>query len=1744
MPFSIRRLRKAEVVKYFRLSVMFVLVASMTCLTPLQVQAQPQKKERPRREPKPPRTDAPTIKEDLKPALATMTTPSETLTNVPNKSGFSDVAPSMALPNLDEAKKLKDDKNLPPKIIAKPSTQCGFSDDICKRDKGEKPNKISQITNRLDQMIASNLMPSQSRFENFSYLPSVSAAAMPVMMQPPAQNFGDQLNSRLDSHNRVGQSGEDLHSGNYNWNLPIVSLPGRSGMDLGLSLSYNSLVWNKSGNTVFYDKDNGFPSPGFRLGFPVLEPATYNAVTNKTSILMILPSGQRIDLRQVGTSNFYESADSSYFQLETNYGAQTMYLRASDGTQLRFQQQVGGYKCNQIKDSNGNFITVTYTSFGKINTITDTLGRVLNFAYDSFYHLTDITQIWNGQSHLWAHFDYANITINTNFAGGIYYNNGPANNEQISVLSRVVTNDGAPYVFVYNTYGQATHFWRYGAENNQRACVGYLMNLPGTGLTDCPRPYLRGEWAVEWFGGWAESIFIFDASGSSGEMYAPNGTVYKEFFATTGWQKGLPTSSETWAGGVKRKWTTTTWTQDDTNLSYQKNPRPTETKVFDEVGNQRRVTTGYRTITLPSGGSFTVPNKTTEYNADATTAYRSSYTDYEESSNYLNKQILGLPIRSRLYAGDQGATPPTTVNPASKAEYFYDAGGTSLQAMPAAATQHDAAHGGTYRGNATSVRRYDVSNGTYVENKSGYNTAGSVIFTQDGVNNQTDISYTDAFSDNVNRNSFAYPTTVTDPGGNASTIKYNFDFSAVTRTQDPKGAAFTKEYDWAGRLTRQTNLTNQAYTRYSYAASHFYVQSWSTVNDLNAANEFYSITLYDGMNRTRATVEDHPGSIGEQKSVYNVYDNMGRLIMQSNPTEINVNWTPVGDDQTLGYVWKQIAYDWNSRPIATTNTDGTQQLAEYSSCGCAGGAAITVKDEGVTVNGVLKRNKKKITQDVFGRAFKEEAFEWDTATVNSTTISSFNVRDQPTSIKKYEGTNGTFQEILTTFDGHGRVQTSKAPIESSASSFTYDNADRPLTITDARGASVTNSYNSRGLKTGIVYGVPSGVAPTPNVSFAYDSVGNRTQMIDGQGQTDHVYDTLSRLTSESRIFSGVSGAWQLNYEYNLAGDLTSLVDVRNNQTVNYSYHKNGALSSIATPGFGGVTQYATGMQYRTSGATKSTNFGDGYNASTSYNIRQQLTEYKLSTSGGSIAAWSQAQFHQNGSVKFSQNQLDEKFDRAFAYDHQGRLAEAYSGVEARNFNNQVSNPATLAVPYRQNHTYNVWGQTTVRNGKYWSTDDSFTATFTNDRRSGTTYDAAGNVTADASAFIYDAESRNTSVSGGNPYSVTTNSFDGDGEVVKREYLYRNSYPRTYYLRSSVLGGKVVAEIEDYYNGQPIETFVTGSVYIGDMKIASQYISHYNGTRYEYVQFSHDDALTGTKVIAYGYGAAGPMAEFDPRGVSVGFSDPANIPYGYTEPDIPSFFNNPGQTYPEYKCQMDGAPAMCHDVERLLRLDLALVMPNDTFVPIYHHNAPQKKSAPKKRTPIKPRPSRKKQEEQRRATEGTPEPVGQPNTEPAIQTITSRMGLDHYTGRTGTPLRMSFDAIDTSKITVDQFPKTLAELKKGCSDREVEILDTNESRNRLAITTSGDQFYLLGDITLRLNGTLSVKKDCTFSFSGNIRAFDDTYDFNASTHRGWFGEALTWFGRTRVEGTAYQIQIRGEKQINQTGKVPYWSRPWF
>ena len=65
-------------------------------------------------------------------------------------------------------------------------------------------------------------------------------------------------------------------------------------------------------------------------------------------------------------------------------------------------------------------------------------------------------------------------------------------------------------------------------------------------------------------------------------------------------------------------------------------------------------------------------------------------------------------------------------------------------------------------------------------------------------------------------------------------------------------------------------------------------------------------------------------------------------------TEINSSWSPTGDDLTRGWLWQSQEYDWKGRITRTVNTDGTDIIASYDGCGCAGGQLTTVKGENIT----------------------------------------------------------------------------------------------------------------------------------------------------------------------------------------------------------------------------------------------------------------------------------------------------------------------------------------------------------------------------------------------------------------------------------------------------------------------------------------------------------------------------------------------------------------------------------------------------------------------------------------------------------------------------------------------------------------------------------------------------------------------------------------------------------------------------
>jgi YD repeat-containing protein len=1189
-----------------------------------------------------------------------------------------------------------------------------------------------------------------------------------------------------------------------------------------------------------------------------------------------------------------------------------LLVLTKDGTQFRYHQYgtSGDYYCTQIKDRNGNYISATYSSSGRITKVTDTLGREINFNYDIYQNLSSITQNWwrnsptglVNETHTWASFGWDNLTIQTGFYGLTL--SGVQNGQSIPVLKQVGLPDGSYYRFEYTSWGQVSAIKNYEVTNSLFGSVSYNMNT-GAWQTDCPRFTERRDYVRDWNNN-AEAVTYFstfDPSNGFADMTMPDGTLYREYFYNSGWAQGLTYQSEIWSAGVRRKWTTVAWTQDNTSLNYQLNPRPYDISIYDEAGNRKRTYIDYGTTYWQYG----LPYGIWEYHAGGTSPYRVTFYDYNLSQAYLDKHIIGLV--SEIHVSDTQAY-------VAKTRYEYDAGGTYLQATSTNATQHDPAYGTgwTARGNVTSVSRYDVSDITNASKRLttsiGYDTDGSPIFTRDHLGHQSSVSYADSFSDSVNRNTFAYPTTITDADNYSSTVQYNYSMGVASRTQDAKGMVKTFAFDSVGRQERVTNQTSGAYQRWVYTNSTL-VQQFTTIQ--SGAAEAYTYSVYDAAGRMRATGSDHPNSTGGYATTMYVYDVMGRLSQQSNPTEMTGGWIPSGDD-AAGWVWSSQQYDWNGRPTVTTNADGTTTQASYSGCGCAGGEVVTLTGEALAQG----NRRQKIYKDVLGRVVKTEALNWDSS-VYSAVVTSYNTRDQVTNVRQYAGAegSGTYQDTVMTYDYYGRLLTSKAPSQLNPTTYTYNDDGTVNTVTDARQVTQTFSYNARHLVTGISYSAPSGITPTSSVSYSYDAAGNRTGMTDGAGSTSYQYNTLSQLTQETRTFTGL-GSFNIYYSYNLAGQLTSITDPFSS-AISYGYDQLGRVSGVTGTSFGGVTQYAGNIQYRAWGALKHLSYGNNPRSlDITYNSRLQVNRFTIAG-----VMDKQYQYFGDGRLKFTQDLMtsNSKFDRSYSYDHLGRITQALSGLEARGGQSVDGKDR----PYNETFSYDSMNHLTNRTTLYWDHDYSSSDSYVNDRGVGWSYDASGRILGNPYAsYLYDAAGQMISVGVDNS---TTQSFDGDGQRVKtveetfNEYTWQYQYETKYYIRSSMLGGRVITEMNAA--GNKLRTYV----YAGDGVLAWQEQMGSTQT----VTWEMRDASNATLRTTDSGGNLVESRELEPLGANAGLSRP----FVWNPPDKESLLPYPAKYDPTstgVTYNLDGVPVSADQAMQLLHNGGAFLCPENNCGP--------------------------------------------------------------------------------------------------------------------------------------------------------------------------------------------------------------------
>jgi RHS repeat-associated protein len=370
-----------------------------------------------------------------------------------------------------------------------------------------------------------------------------------------------------------------------------------------------------------------------------------------------------------------------------------------------------------------------------------------------------------------------------------------------------------------------------------------------------------------------------------------------------------------------------------------------------------------------------------------------------------------------------------------------------------------------------------------------------------------------------------------------------------------------------------------------------------------------------------------------------------------------------------------------------------------------------------------------------------------------------------------------------TYDSLGRILTAKNP-ESGTISYLYD-ADGNLSQKTSPLANQTGSatqtvsycYDALHRVTGKGYGAQSCPLATPVVSYVYDfganAIGKLSSLTDQAGTASYSYDSLGRLTAETRVISGVSKS--MSYSYNLDSSLKTLTNP-SGAVITYTPDSAGRILSAVDSGSG--INYVTAATYgRDSELTGfvSGNSGTFAGITNAYSYNKRLQPVNMSATAPSQTVYSIGyDFHagngtaatgmDNGNVFGITNYKDTTRNQSFTYDALNRLTSAQNAGT-----NCAANTVNGKTEYWGNsYGYDAWGNLLAKTITKCSAEHlSVTADAHNWIHAPAPdyqYDAAGNMTYDATAslnYTFDQENRLTGAAG---YTYT---YDVDGNRVKK-----------------------------------------------------------------------------------------------------------------------------------------------------------------------------------------------------------------------------------------------------------------------------------------------------------------------------------------------------------------------------------------
>jgi RHS repeat-associated protein len=972
---------------------------------------------------------------------------------------------------------------------------------------------------------------------------------------------------------RAGAAASSANGGSesYNYDTPILSLRGRNGLDVNLTLHYNSAVWttNRTTSTVTgatLNGDRDFPSYGFRLGYGYLE---YDSTDDFYTLTE--EDGSKHKLAYADSIS-YQSDDNTYIRFYPGTGV----LRYRNGFTVFYELIPDASNDNlrrpyQLQDTNGNYISVSYKKnywvsaapvraittaniptgrpindpvwIGQeIDVITDTLGRTIQFAYTT-YRLTSITQ----GSRTWT-FDWdTNYVLKYNFSFSV--TNSPTSNDTThpqKVLIKVTMPNLTKYNFIYGDWAIVKKIEQQSSNGTVRSYVSYNYPTSATQLTDHPT-FTQQTVSPD---GTATYVWTHASTKSSGVITSysitdPTGLKTKTNLDSNGLVSSIVTSN----GTTTYRTLTNTWTG-----TPGSNARITTVlTTLNDTSQQSKVVLAY--------DSYGSVNDVKEYDFGLALT-REVATTYSTDTALVSDRILDRATQIRVYDGAGSLK--------ARTDFTYDGG--TLVDRSGTLTGHSSNFGTskTDRGNITAVTRYaDAAGATgSVVRNSTYDILGNLTAADMDCCNQRTWAFSSA-------DSYSFPTSTT--AGTSPSLETDFEYTATSlpyKITDPNGKITTLTYDNMDRLTQVTrpdsvNIT----TSFDDISASPAVTSTSPID--STPRNSISLSTFNGLGwLTKEQLKDNSSTV--ISTVDRTYDQAGRLASVSNPY---VSGTPLvttysydgagrllkaippdgsstSNNWTYGYFGNQVTVTDPANKQRRNYSDTLGRLVRVDEPGgtpASGSVTFSGTEQSKLTN--VCHYDPELHRNVCDRLYDSGYAsvvvnghsnsvwynqDWTSATIASSLASAINADISAPVAAGYSGSVLNLTSKASGVDSNYSL----------SASVTYDS-------TNFAGPSFTATPSGSALTGGVdTAGTPSITNPFATY-YTYNVLDGLTQVSQGVQTRTYAYNSMGELTSATTPESGT-----VSYTYTDFGGVYQRTDARS-QVTTYCYDGLNRLSKIS-----------------------------------------------------------------------------------------------------------------------------------------------------------------------------------------------------------------------------------------------------------------------------------------------------------------------------------------------------------------------------------------------------------------------------------------------------------------------------------------------------------------------------------------------------------------------------------------------------